>query len=611
MNPPQSPGQPDTAQPPAVITEVPQYLGQPKPIDSTIDLIQVTANLENPDHDQRLAAAREMGARREAHDRLLDDLPGIAVMNDLAEPIEVGDRVTFSKTDDGHIESQLQFAWADHNLPTPPDGQQPLALILTDHPRTHELRSAMLITRDLQGRLDQFYLEDSSVTAISTDFEPHWRLPGSARLTGSGYRLKKAVDNDDVLSVELDWYGYPGDEKPEDIRMARADLNEQEEVLLDIETPDRQRKRLKQFIGFMAGVALLAGVSHAAPSGDPLPEKTHHDGTTSNEIKRVNNIVAENFESFQKGDLATLEKKVAESEFATPMFEQADYDRVNAATNLEELAEAMNVVLKPHNIVNFGILTDTTREYSGISEGQFERAKIHAQGTLAGLANLGSPLFKDGSPFQIQIAYDVFNYNDGSKEVVDGVYIRQSQRIPIIRMRISETDFEHAIEVTNHEYGHKKDLTDTVSGEASTMNPSEFKYGDDNAGTRTVGVDIVSEYAGTDAGEDYAETLAALTDLSTQIDPEMNNTVQEKFKEVLAGLEQKYPGASAFIYANILQQKPKPADTFMENATEASIAARKHSTEITAMALTLGFLAGRRLRQNNKVIRMQQKAGTR
>lgn len=597
--------------PPKLITAAPR---SKSPQDTSPSTWEVAAHLHTIDVEKREAAEREMGARRKTHENFLHNQPGVKALEKASEPIELGDHLVFAKTDDGAIESPLRFPFRDYHLPPAPNWVEPLAVVLTGQADGVGVRSAMLVVRR-EGAIEKLFLEDNNLRADTKNPKWDWQVPGNARLSSESYKMIKTDENEDLLTVQLDWEGYGGEQPPENIRIVRGDLSQAEKAFMDVEATEKQR-RILSGIGKIAGaVGLAAILSNMAPApADEMPERK----VLEVELERPGNNeaaqrIAQNLEAFKSGDLETLKRNFENTEFAKPVVDQAVFDKIDHAKSLDEITGIMDSELEQYG-TDFRILRDSVEaDYNGMSEGDLDLARSTALGTLDGLNNLRA-IGINGEDYDIAMVKDVFYVEDGSVESAGGKYYAAWNGEKAVVM-VGATNRPLGARVVEHEVGHH--VLPRIEAKIENLNPEDGEYRKDPYGKKTgkgnlvAGRNVATNYGGESRKEDAAELLETAVGQNIGIDPFEDNILQEKYITLLLDIERRDEGASAFILHNALTHQ-KLAEDAAESAVLGvlEIARENASHALLLAGLTLA-VGGGLARENQKLVDRQIRAGLR
>lgn len=611
MNPPQVPAQPDTSQNPMLITEVPGYKKQE---DASPTTAQVAAQIHSIDPEKREAAAQEINARRDAHENFLNNQPGIKALKEASEPIEIGDHVAFAKTDDGAIESPLRFPFRDYHLPPAPDWVEPLAVVLTGNSGGQELRSAMLVFRR-QGAIEKLFLEDAHLRADTTNPKWEWLVAGSAGLSSESYKMVKTDENNDLVTLQLDWDGYGGEQPPENIRIVRGDLSEREKAFMDVKAVEKQRRILSGIGKVAATVGLAAGLMNMIPEDNSKPEKTAIE--TLAEMPSMQEAVRRveaNIEAYKAGDIETLQRNFEHTDFAKPLIDHAVFERITQAKSLDDLASIVDGELGQYDI-NFRFMRESLPgEYHAITDEQLEAARETTLGILDGFNNLRA-IGVNYAPYDIEVTGDLFSERDAQIVDVGGKYFESwAGSKPLIQ--ISATKRSWAADSFEHENGHHS--LRTLESAIKNLNPDGGEYQRDSYGNKigdgnlVPGRDVASEYGGTSRAEDTAELLATSTGQYIGIDLDKENVLQEKYLRVIIELENREPGAAAFIFHNALTYDKSIEERLDESAVRSVYDTLRENASHALLLAGLTLAVGSGLaRENQTLVDRQIRAGLR
>ena len=560
-------------------------------------------------HQIKLA---ELEAATVAHEERLADEPHLQALSETAEPYHVGEALAFVKDKAEKIVSPLDLAAL--GLPElHEDGRTPLAVILDSDRETGVVKSARLIVKDSFTANSLFYLEEEH-PAFSKSDKPSlkWRYSLNAEFKDKAQKLETVVDSPGVVTVKIDYdrssYGRQSRSNNQ-LSVVRAPVSPEEARLQNPKTTEAKHKRTGRLGKLVAGLALATAVSNmvAPPHEVPAAPRTFESDYLRHKDVRPNEKAAiEARKMFEAGDVAGLEAVIAQSEFAKPLLEKGSFEEVAKASNIQELDAAMNTTLSKLDIGYKTVRDSKPGAYTGFKDDELDTAKMSALGILDGVNFMG-PIIAKGKKFNIELVQAIYSKGDEK----GGLYIQNPDK-PTLRLSPANSNRTAMADDFEHEAGHHEDLTDNTTEHTSLIFlRGDLKYGPHGSGNGEVGVDIPSEYGGTDSEEHVAEMINGLFGPNSKLNADEKTTLQEELEALLASMEDAYPGISAYAYKNALTNKPDIATSVNEKLGDAAHQAREKSALIV-----LGFVlieAGLKARydKTKKQLDDQKAAGVR
>lgn len=502
------------------------------------------------------------------HDELLTALPGVQAMAEAALPVAVGSTLVFEK-EDGHVKP-LPFDFASHGLPEPPGDVQPIAVMMPDE--TSGAGSIALVTTDRwgkQGELSTLYLEQPDVSPDAAEIEPRWLTPGTAYKTSAGYNARVVTENGETMAIRFAQEDYSGTPRAEKIRVFRADVTPSEAKLMATEKVDRRLGRSKRLRRWLGGVTLAAGLLGATYHAEAKPPEVTTDYADyvgdDEAVARVEQNLSLVFTGKQDV-LAEMAKQAGYDKLVIP-FETLK--AVDTAKDVRQVERASAEALADLDI-GFKIRYDDHKEgtdtYEAVSGDDLEKIKQTTLGVLDGVNRLKT-IVSDGEKYDIEIVGDI----DDTSVSFDpaGNYSSNGIERPLINVALQSTSGA-ARDIFVHEHAHHENIVDGGIGSNFTAIDSEWlEYGADGSGNGKVGRDIITEYAGTNEREDAAEMMEYLLSSDRLVDPDADTYLQQKLRYVLASLESRYPGSSAYILQHAGKGTP---DVSLDEKVESGLA---------------------------------------
>ncbi|TXG78068.1 hypothetical protein E6P97_00350 [Patescibacteria group bacterium] len=490
------------------------------------------------------------------HAELLGGLPGVQAMEEAAMAVPVGAKLVFEK-EDGQVKP-LPFDFASHDLPEPPEGAHPIAVMMPDQTTEAGVRSVALVLmspRNSQNHLSVMYLEQPDMNPNARQLEPRWLHPGSAYKTGVDYNAQIVTENDETVAVRFGQRTHSNAPVPETVKVFRADVTSGEARLMAVESVDKRLKYSKRLRRWLGGVTLAAGLLGAPYQAEPTPPEVtteYADYITDDEaVARVEENLGLMFDG-KKDQLTGRADRAGHNDLTIPF---DTLKAVDTAKDVRQVETAAATALKDLGIgfkIRYDHHGDDTYAYGAVDKEDLEKIKQTTQGILDGVNRLGA-IVSEGEKFDVEIVERIDNTENGSKAAGNyssngwgDAYYDDPER-PLINIALQDASGS-ARDTFVHEVGHHEHLVDGGIGQNFTGIDSEWlEYGKDGSGNGRVGKDIITEYAGTNEREDAAEMMEYLLSPDRSIDSSANTYVQQKLRFVLASLESRYPGSSAYI----------------------------------------------------------------
>lgn len=544
------------------------------------------------------------------HNELLSSLPGVEALAEAALPVEPGRPLVFEKQG-GEITSVLPFDFAAHGLPSPPDGENPLAVVVFNDPDRNLVKTVQLFTDRLtssNGGLSRYYLEHPNLPADADAISPHWVNPGDAYRSVAGAEAQIVRQTDTATTISFVDGGYGSQDTQQAINVFRADTTPLESRLESVEQTDKRAQRLIKARRWLAGLVLASGLAgaayHAESTSPDAPSYTGYVGDPA----AVRTLQA-NLSLFESGNTRQL-KAIAEKsgfEGKSPI-DFKTLKQIDTATSVKQVESIMATSLKPLHI-GFQVRHQVQhRDYDGgqvvydkVSDTDVEQTKQTALGILDGINELNTIVTK-GAMFDVEIVGHIKD-SSVSFDPAGNYEHGDDQATPLIRIAVQDKSGV-ARDNFEHEEGHHENITDNGIGYGfDSINANWLEYGPDGSGNGVDGRDIVSTYAGTSTEEDAAEMMQYLFGSNRAINPEQHTILQQKLLYVMASLESEYPGSSAAILQYAKKAKVSPDEQVVSGFNRV----RSHAREVFVVSalMELGValaLADTRKRQKDQEI---------
>lgn len=539
---------------PEVITGVPDFPLSPPPLSPENGIIF------NEEVGSRIAVLRE-------YERLFGLAPGVQEVDTRAEAIPATSLLVFEKDKEGNIVRPLNLQFEELGLPEPPEDMVPLMLSVAKLEDGMVPDSVILTLLTKNQDIEVRYLEDPVFRDQAAGLNLQWVRPGSVRHSGANYVGNMIVNNDAVLTLALKWQAhYTGQPAPNTARILRAKPTKRATMLVNVDDVDKKFNRFSRARASLAGLVLTSGVIYGLSPRLDAQYEAHppKPGDFKELIYDTDalNRFEQNAQHFQEGDEAALDTVIKDSMFNTSQSE-IPFEAVKAlyaAQSNDEVEKTVNEGLTDLDI-KFTILRQGVKgEFTGVSEKDFRIVLATAKGIIDGIKFLG-PIISDGQKFDIELVDKITEESANTYETI-GLYFRDGGK-PVIRMSLDNQ--KQARKTFTHEVGHHENLTDDGVAQGYVILDADdwFEYGPMGSSNGKVGRDINTEYAGTNPDEDAAEMFTSLFSKDLLIDFNNDTLLQEKMQYVMASLESRYPGASAYILRYAKPGQP-PADSYQE-----------------------------------------------
>ena len=528
---------------------------------------------------QSAAKDAEKKAALAAYQERLAHEPQIQALAGKAEPYHIGEALAFVRDDKGQVVSPLDLAAL--GLPEFHDSERPpLAIILDTSKETGVVKSVRLLVSGLHYGTSILYLEaENPVFAKdSNNLKLTWQHETTAQFPDRSQEIASVVNDSKVVTVKLERArGEYGSQSDSELSIVRAAVTPEDARLQNPKAVEAKHKKTGKLGKLIAGLALATAVSNMSVPHDaakPAAVKTFEHDYLTKAPSSAEKATIHARDLFEAGDLASLDALAAKSEFAQQNVGPEVFTNVEQATNFDELEDAMNQAMPKFGGRYTAMRNDKLDEYIGLKPEGFEEAKNTALGILDGINNLG-PLMRSN---RVSFDIEAVEQSAGKGHKWGGLYVTARGKKPVIQMA-SKKNRANAAATFEHEEGHHESLTErTINSKAITLlQRSDFKYGPDGSGNGVVGVDIPTEYAGTDVTEQLADMYDGLFGENTKLNSDQKTVLQEEFQGMLASLEEDFPGISAVAYKNALlhQQKtfmvgPETVKSLAEQAREKS-----------------------------------------
>lgn len=577
----------------------------PPPISEMPDVAEMRAQYE--------AKQAEAEAALAAHEEQLAVNTSLQALTEIAEPYQVGEALAFVKDDNEKIVSPLDLAAL--GLPEIDDeGRVPAAIILDSDRKTGVVTSARLLALGRHNRNDVLYLEADPWVTAQDDGTPSlkWRHASEADFKDRSQRLQTVVDTHGVVTVKIDYERLSDAHRPRSnnrLSVIRAAGTPEEARLQNPKALEAKHKKTGRLGKLVAGLALATAVSNmvAPPYEAPSAPKTFEsDFLRHKEVLPGEKAAIESRKMFEAGDITGLEAIIAQSDFAKTLFEKENFESVAKANNIQELDAAMNTALGKLGISYKTVRDSKSGVYTGFKEDALDTAKTSALGILDGVNFMG-PVVSKGKKFDIELVQAVYSNGDEKS----GLYIQNSDK-PTVRLSTFNSNRTSMADDLEHEVGHHEDLTDNTTDHNSLIFlRGDLKYGPHGSGNGVVGVDIPSQYGGTDSEEHVAEMINGLFGPNTKLAADEKTTLQEELEALLASMEGAYPGISAYAYKNALTNKPDIATSVNEELGDVANQARQKSALIVLGLILIEAGLKARYDKTKKQLDDQKAAGVR